>query len=130
METRIRFRRKVARARPTVGRGTVGGCRPPGGGVPCRKVSWTFVYLMVALKIPIAALLYLVWWAIHQTPETTENGSGDGGTKRPRHPRPPLPRRPRHRGGHGLALPSPPRTRRAVLARGRPHPVPAASKHR
>jgi hypothetical protein len=93
-------------------------------------VSWTFIYLMVALKIPIAALLYLVWWAIHQTPETTENGSGDGGIKRPRHPRPPLPRRPRHRGGHGMALPSPPRTRRAVLARGRPHPLPATSKHR
>ena len=44
-------------------------------------MSWTFIYLMVGLKIPIFALLYLVWWAIHQTPET--EGLGDGGSARP-----------------------------------------------
>src|SRR3954470_10596418 len=55
-------------------------------------MSWTFIYLMVGLKIPIFALLYLVWWAIHQTPET--EGLGDGGSARPRPPRalaPPAP---------------------------------------
>jgi len=33
-------------------------------------VGWTFVYLMVFLKLPILALLGIVWWAIRQTPET------------------------------------------------------------
>ena len=33
---------------------------------------WPIFFLAVILKIPIAALLYLVWWAIHQTPETEE----------------------------------------------------------
>src|SRR3954449_8794825 len=85
------------------------------GTVPT-KVSWTFLYLMVGLKIPIAALLYLVWWAIHQVPET-EPGAGDGGNRRPRHPRPPLPRRPRPRGAHGLPVPVPPQRMRVVTAR-------------
>ena len=82
---------------------------------------------MVGLKIPIAALLYLVWWAIHQTPETAEPGIGDGGSRRPRHPRPPLPRRPRPRGAHGLPIPVEPRRMRIVAAsslasaRGREH---------
>ena len=33
---------------------------------------WPIFFLAVILKIPIAGLLYLVWWAIHQTPETEE----------------------------------------------------------
>jgi len=78
---------------------------------------------MLGLKLPIAGLLWIVWWAIHQTPEEAETGpsSDDGGSKdraRPRHPRRPFPRTPR-RGPHGEpALPSPPRTR-TVLARAR-----------
>jgi hypothetical protein len=82
---------------------------------------------MVGLKIPIAALLYLVWWAIHQVPETAEPGTGDGGSRRPRHPRPPLPRRPRHRGGHGLPVPAPPQRMRAVT--GRPLATARAKQH-
>jgi hypothetical protein len=80
-------------------------------------VSWTFVYLMVGLKIPIAALLYLVWWAIHQVPETAEGGAGNGGMRKPRHPRPPLPRRPRPRGACGLPAPQPPQRMRVVAGR-------------
>src|SRR4051812_41963409 len=86
------------------------------GTVPT-KVSWTFLYLMVGLKIPIAALLYLVWWAIHQVPETAEPGAGEGRDRRPRHPRPPIPRRPRGRGAHGLPIPAPPQRMRVVPAR-------------
>jgi len=86
-------------------------------------MSWTFVYLMLGLKIPIAALLYLVWWAIHQTPETAEPPAGEGGSRKPRHPRPGLPRHPRPRGACGLAMPAPPRRTRVIasgaLARAR-----------
>jgi hypothetical protein len=80
-------------------------------------VSWTFLYLMIGLKIPIAALLYLVWWAIHQVPEPAEPGAGNDGNRRPRHPRPPLPRRPRPRGAHGLPIPAPPQRTRVVAGR-------------
>lgn len=78
----------------------------------------TFLYLMLALKLPIAALLYLVWWAIKQTPETAPEGEGDGGQRRSPHPRQPRSPRPR-RDPHGApALPAPPRVR-SVTARGR-----------
>src|SRR3954469_19771710 len=87
-------------------------------------MSWTFVYLMVGLKIPIAALLYIVWWAIHQVPEPAEPAAppapapGGGGARTPRHPRPRLPRHPRRpRGEHGVALPLPPQRMRIVPAR-------------
>ena len=81
-------------------------------------MGWTFLWLMLGLKIPIAALLYLVWWAIHQTPETAEPRAGeDGGNRKPRHPRPGLPRHPRPRGAHGLPIPDPPRRMRVVPAR-------------
>jgi hypothetical protein len=83
-------------------------------------VSTTFIFLMIGLKLPIAGLLYIVWWAIHQEPEpvvvTTDE---DGGSKqphdpRPRHPRPALPRSPR-RGPHGAPpVPAPPRVRTVV----------------
>jgi hypothetical protein len=83
-------------------------------------MDWAFIYLMFVLKIPIAALLYIVWWAIRSEPETTETGTdGNGGAKtRPRHPRKPFPRRPR-RGPHGDPLPLPPPRTRVVVARAR-----------
>jgi hypothetical protein len=84
-------------------------------------VGWTFVYLMLILKLPIAGLLYLVWWAIHQSDEPTQNGDEGGGSKVPRrpHPHPRLPRHPR-RGPHGGdAVPAPARTRHVVAARSR-----------
>lgn len=82
-------------------------------------VEWAFVYLMLVLKIPIVALLGIVWWAVRATPDKAgERDGGDGGTRRPPHPRRPFPRRPR-RGPHGDPLPaSPPRTR-AVVARAK-----------
>lgn len=74
---------------------------------------------MIGLKIPIAALLWLVWWAIHQEPEPAEGSRDDGGSKHPRHPRPPLGRRPRRRGPHGAQLPSAPARTRTTVARGK-----------
>jgi hypothetical protein len=78
-------------------------------------MGWGFVWLMLVLKIPIAALLYIVWWAIKQE-EPAPGTSGEGGTKAPPHPHPrrPLPRSPR-RGPHGEPpVPAPARTRTVV----------------
>jgi hypothetical protein len=83
-------------------------------------VTWGFLWLMLALKLPIAALIYLVWWAIKQEPEDeTSSSDDDGGIKRHRpHPRQPFPRRPR-RGPHGDPAPHPPARVRTVRARAR-----------
>jgi len=78
----------------------------------------TFIWLMVALKIPIAALLYLVHWAIKQTPETAEEPGGRARRRPDPHPRSPLPRSPR-RGPHGAPAPASPPRVRSVTARGR-----------
>jgi hypothetical protein len=73
---------------------------------------------MLALKLPIAALIYLVWWAIKQQPEEPSSDD-DGGIKRRRpHPPKPFPRRPR-RGPHGDPAPSAPPRVRTVRARAR-----------
>jgi len=65
--------------------------------------------MMFVLKIPIVALFWIVWRAIHATPETeAETGPGGGG---PPQPRPVRPRSPR-RGDHAeIALPPPARVR-------------------
>lgn len=84
--------------------------------------TWTFIWLMVFLKIPIVALLLLVRWAVRAVPEPAPEESGGIGSdsRRPRHPRPTLPRLPRRDPGCGGCAPqSPPRTR-TVLARARP----------
>lgn len=83
----------------------------------------TFIYLMVVLKLPIAALLYLVWYAVKAVPEADEapqagDDEGEGGSKVTRHPRPSTPPRPR-RGPHGGGTPAAPERSRTVIARGR-----------
>jgi hypothetical protein len=82
-------------------------------------MTWGFIWLMLVLKIPIAMLLYIVWWAVRQAPEP-EVSDDDGGIGRddPLDPRGPA--FPRHRGPHGdPVLPSPPRTRIPAYARDR-----------
>ncbi|HEX3392664.1 MAG TPA: hypothetical protein VHS55_08885 [Solirubrobacteraceae bacterium] len=92
--------------------------------------AWTFVWLMVALKIPIVALFLIVRWAVRQTPEewTAAEDGGIGpstGPLHPHHPRPHpsgavprLPRSPR-RGPHGDPPLAPPARVRTAVARGR-----------
>jgi hypothetical protein len=80
-------------------------------------VDATFIFMMFALKIPIVALILLVWWAIKQEPEPAESSNDDGGTK-VRHPRRPLPRPPR-RGPHGDPMPASPARMRSVVAKAR-----------
>ena len=84
-------------------------------------MGWTFLYLMVFLKLPIVALLWIVWWAIHAEPEPAE-GRGDGGIHdrpHPRHPRTPPRPRPRGRDPHGVPLPPAPPRVRTTAARSR-----------
>ena len=81
-------------------------------------VTWAFIWLMVGLKIPIIALGWIVWRAIHAEPalpeDATVDGDDGGGGK---HPKPRRPRPPR-RGPHGEALPQPPARVRAVADPG------------
>jgi hypothetical protein len=59
---------------------------------------WTFIWLMVFLKIPIVALFLIVRWAVGQTPESAPGQDGGIGPRpgptpaHPHHPRPALPR--------------------------------------
>lgn len=83
-------------------------------------MTWTFIFLMFVLKIPIIGLLLLVYWAIKQQPETGDSGSDDdGGSRKPRHPRPPLRPLPRRGPHHGAQPPAAPSRVRAVAGRGR-----------
>ena len=82
-------------------------------------MTWGFLWLMLALKLPLAALIYIVWWAIKAEPEPPETTDDDGGIKRhPHHPRKPFPHRPR-RGPHGDPAPRSPARVRTVRARAR-----------
>jgi len=83
-------------------------------------MTWGFLWLMLALKIPIGLLLWLVWWAVHQVPDEAEQpgGGGGGGVRELPHPRTPLPRHPR-RGPHGDPRPAAPPRVRVVVARAR-----------
>ena len=77
---------------------------------------WGFLWIMLALKIPLFLLLYIVWWAIHATPEPAGEDGGDGGIGD--RPHGPLPTSPRRRGPHGDPLvPPPPRTRTPATSR-------------
>jgi hypothetical protein len=82
---------------------------------------WTFVWLMLILKIPIVALFLIVRWAVRQTPEEATGAGQDGGIgPRPRpghphHPRPRLPHTPR-RGPHRSHAPAPPLRMRTAVA--------------
>ncbi|MDX6728573.1 MAG: hypothetical protein QOK49_3378 [Baekduia sp.] len=86
-------------------------------------MTWGLIWLMLVLKIPVAALLWIVWWAVHQEEEPETGADGDGGTKvRPHGHRPLPPRPPRSRGPHGVPMPAAPRRVRTTIVRSRePH---------
>jgi len=78
--------------------------------------AWTFLWLMLFLKIPIVALFLIVRWAVRQTPdEWQQQDGGIGPRPRPLHPHRPrtkLPRAPR-RGPHREPPPGSPARVRA-----------------
>jgi hypothetical protein len=85
---------------------------------------WTFIWLMVFLKIPIVALFLIVRWAVGQTPESASEQDGGIGPRagpRPVHPHHPRPRltRAQRRGPHREARPAAPPRVRAVALHGR-----------
>jgi hypothetical protein len=75
-------------------------------------MTWGFIWLMFVLKIPIAMLLGIVWWAVKSSEDPAEDGADKIGVVSRPHP-PAHPRRRRPRGPHGdaTALPAPPRIR-------------------
>lgn len=83
--------------------------RVPGYDPSVSGSAWGIVWLAVVLKIPIAALLWIVWWAV-KDPPVADSSDGGGGSA-DRDPRPHPRRRPPHpprRGPHGAPLPAPP----------------------
>jgi hypothetical protein len=75
------------------------------------------IWMAVVLKIPIVALLWLVWWAAKE-PEPAGADENEGGSKRPSRPHgPKTPPRPPRRGPHSDApLPAPRRVRTRAIA--------------
>jgi hypothetical protein len=85
--------------------------------------AWGFVWLAVALKVPVFALLWLVWWAIKDPPVEAADDTGGGSPDRDPHPHPRgRPPHPPRRGPHGRPEPSAP-ARVRTPARGTPRRV-------
>jgi hypothetical protein len=56
-------------------------------------MGWTLVFMIVILKIPMIAALWLIWYAVKEVPEAEEETpDSDRG---PRRKLPPMPRWPR-----------------------------------
>ena len=74
-------------------------------------MGWTIFYMVVIIKIPMVAALWLVWWAIKNEPIPGEETGDDRGPRRKRPPRPRWPRRgPADGGGAGCKPPPCPQT--------------------
>ena len=80
-------------------------------------MGWALFYMMVILKIPIIALLMLVWWAVKQEPEPADGEPRERIRRHPEHPRRPRWPRPTRRGPH--AAEPPPVPPRRIRARGK-----------
>jgi hypothetical protein len=84
--------------------------------------TWTFIWLMFLLKIPIVGLFLIVRWAVGQTPDAAAGEDGGIGKPAPpvgpRHPRTRRPR-PSRRGPHRAPAPLAPARVRTVIAEHR-----------
>jgi hypothetical protein len=71
--------------------------------------AWGIVWLAIALKVPIVALLWIVWWAIKDPPLVEPQDGGGGSPDRDPHPHPRgRPPHPPRRGPHGAPEPRAP----------------------
>ena len=70
-------------------------------------MGWTLFFMMVILKIPLLAALYLVWWAVKEEPDPEPDGPGEERRKPKRRP-PSSPRFPRRGPAGGAGCPPPP----------------------
>jgi hypothetical protein len=77
------------------------------------SVGWALFYMMVILKIPIIALLWIVWWAVKQEPEPVDGEPRERLHRGPDHPRRPRRPSPPRRGPHAEAPPVTPKRIRA-----------------
>ena len=92
---------------------------PPGAIVRPGVDLTTFIFMMLVLKLPLGALLYIVWWAIKSTPEVEGSDEGGGAKRWPHGPRPPRTPHPPRRGPHAEPPPPSPARTRTVVAQGR-----------
>jgi hypothetical protein len=67
--------------------------------------GWTLFFMVVVLKIPLVAALFIIWYAIKAEPVTDDEG--DSGHRGPRRNPPRLPRPPRRPAGGVACRPSP-----------------------
>lgn len=81
-------------------------------------MDWGFIWIMFILKLPLFALLYIIWWAIRDAPDPAQAEDQEGGSKDPRLPRPAGPTAPR-RGPHGEPAVPPPSRARTTTGRSR-----------
>jgi hypothetical protein len=89
--------------------------------------TWAIVALILAMKIPIFGLIWLVWWA-GRAPAIEGPADQARSDLNPRLPEPPLPLRPRRRGPHGSAAGAGARLSRSGSLARQPSPRPAASR--
>ena len=89
--------------------------------------TWAIVLVILAMKIPIFGLIWLVWWA-GRAPAADGPAEAVRGEPGPRLPDPPRPLRPRRRGPHGGAANGSADVSRSGSPARRPSPQPAASR--
>jgi hypothetical protein len=69
------------------------GARAGGGEEIEQRMGWTLFFMIVILKIPLAAALYLIWWAVKEEPAPDPGPAGEERDYRKPPPRPRAPRR-------------------------------------
>jgi hypothetical protein len=83
-------------------------------------MGWTLFFMLVILKIPLAAALYLIWWSVKEEPASEEDRSDED--RGPRRNLPPFPRWPRRDpagGGECRAAPCPQEAERTPAYAGK-----------
>ena len=46
-----------------------------------RLVIWEVVFVLLILKLPVAYVCWVIWWAVKSEPELGLEGENDGGTR-------------------------------------------------